>query len=110
MFLTRNYIFSLASGYIAAMLRGFSEPECVSVGMNSAVQSLSSPQTVPSTLLYQSLDTSLSVVELPLTGKYKLQIQITRQLIGSMREINVLAHLAFPFPDPIIGISSYEQE
>lgn len=51
------------------MLSGLSELECVSVGLHSAMESLESSQTVPNSLKFELLKSSLPFVELPLTGE-----------------------------------------
>ncbi|XP_065215104.1 uncharacterized protein LOC135841833 [Planococcus citri] len=59
----------LASGYIAAMLNGCAESDCVRVGLNAAVQSLLSLQTVPDGLRYGVIEKPVSSIEIPLTGE-----------------------------------------
>lgn len=61
----------MASGYIVAMQNGLPVEQCISVGMNTALQSVISPQTIPETLSYGFLTKSPQMFELPLTGKNK---------------------------------------
>ncbi|KAK7602810.1 hypothetical protein V9T40_006784 [Parthenolecanium corni] len=61
------------AGFIVAFLNGLPEVQCVSVGMNAALQSLKSSQTIPETLSYQLVTETLPKhFQLPLTGKIKL--------------------------------------
>lgn len=48
--LSINYIYSLASGFIAGMLQGLRVSECAQVGNYAASQSLQALSTVPDTL------------------------------------------------------------
>ena len=50
------------------MLQGLQEEECVLCGVNAALQSLQTEQTVPGTLRYELRKKTLKYIELPVTG------------------------------------------
>lgn len=86
-------LISLASGYIAAMLNGCEQNECVCVGLNAAVQSLLSLQTVPDNLRYETIKTPVSSIELPITGITRciLQPYLSRNIRIKVKDEGMLA-------------------